>query len=108
MLWRIDRTYLFETLSKRPRTVKQNSGCTKEQQSRRNHGLELSMHRTCRRGSCVFSICEIQRLISSMAAKTSAGLLMFRRKAQNIEVLLVHPGGPFFRTKDAGAWTIPK
>ena len=43
-----------------------------------------------------------------MAAKTSAGILMFRRKAQNIEVLLVHPGGPFFRTKDAGAWTIPK
>ena len=33
---------------------------------------------------------------------------MFRRKAQNIEILLVHPGGPFFRTKDAGAWTIPK
>ena len=33
---------------------------------------------------------------------------MFRRKAQNIEVLLVHPGGPFFKKKDAGAWTIPK
>ena len=43
-----------------------------------------------------------------MAAKTSAGLLMFRRTALDIEVLLVHPGGPFFRTKDAGAWTIPK
>ena len=43
-----------------------------------------------------------------MAAKTSAGLLMFRRKAHKIEVLLVHPGGPFFKNKDAGAWTVPK
>jgi predicted NUDIX family NTP pyrophosphohydrolase len=41
-------------------------------------------------------------------AKTSAGLLMFRRTEGNLEVLLVHPGGPFFRNKDSGAWTIPK
>jgi predicted NUDIX family NTP pyrophosphohydrolase len=41
-------------------------------------------------------------------AKTSAGLLMFRRREEELEVLLVHPGGPFFRSKDAGAWTIPK
>jgi predicted NUDIX family NTP pyrophosphohydrolase len=40
--------------------------------------------------------------------KTSAGLLMFRRKADDLEVLLAHPGGPFFRNKDDGAWTIPK
>ncbi len=33
---------------------------------------------------------------------------MFRRTAVGIEVLLVHPGGPFWRNKDAGAWTIPK
>jgi predicted NUDIX family NTP pyrophosphohydrolase len=33
---------------------------------------------------------------------------MFRRKHDGLEVLLVHPGGPFFRNKDAGAWTIPK
>jgi predicted NUDIX family NTP pyrophosphohydrolase len=33
---------------------------------------------------------------------------MFRRRAGAIEVLLVHPGGPFFRNKDAGCWTIPK
>ena len=39
--------------------------------------------------------------------KRSAGLLMFRRRA-SIEVLLVHPGGPFFRRKDLGVWTIPK
>src|SRR5881394_3667442 len=40
--------------------------------------------------------------------KTSAGLLMFRRKDSALEVLLVHPGGPFFIKKDDGAWTIPK
>jgi predicted NUDIX family NTP pyrophosphohydrolase len=43
-------------------------------------------------------------------AKTaeSAGILMFRRGAFGIEVLLVHPGGPFWKRRDAGAWTIPK
>jgi predicted NUDIX family NTP pyrophosphohydrolase len=40
--------------------------------------------------------------------KVSAGLLMFRRKGRAPEVLLVHPGGPFWVTKDDGAWTIPK
>ena len=39
---------------------------------------------------------------------TSAGLLMFRRKHNDLEVLLVHPGGPYFRKKDEGSWTIPK
>ena len=33
---------------------------------------------------------------------------MFRRRDAALELLLVHPGGPFFRNKDAGAWTIPK
>jgi predicted NUDIX family NTP pyrophosphohydrolase len=37
----------------------------------------------------------------------SAGLLMFRRRT-TIEVLLVHPGGPFWAKKDDGAWSIPK
>ena len=41
-------------------------------------------------------------------SKTSAGLLMFRRKNGELEVLLVHPGGPYFQSKDSGAWTIPK
>jgi predicted NUDIX family NTP pyrophosphohydrolase len=41
-------------------------------------------------------------------AKTSAGLLMFRRRAGESEVLLVHPGGPFWVRKDDGAWSIPK
>jgi predicted NUDIX family NTP pyrophosphohydrolase len=41
-------------------------------------------------------------------AKLSAGILMFRRPAGEPEVLLVHPGGPFWRKKDLGAWSIPK
>jgi predicted NUDIX family NTP pyrophosphohydrolase len=40
--------------------------------------------------------------------KTSAGLLMYRLRNGELEFLLVHPGGPFFRNKDAGAWSIPK
>jgi len=41
-------------------------------------------------------------------SRISAGLLMFRRKNDEIEVLLAHPGGPFFVRKDEGVWTIPK
>jgi predicted NUDIX family NTP pyrophosphohydrolase len=44
----------------------------------------------------------------SRRSRVSAGLLMFRRKDSALEVLLVHPGGPFFARKDEGAWTIPK
>lgn len=40
--------------------------------------------------------------------KESAGVLLYRRVNGRLEVLLVHPGGPFWRHKDAGAWTIPK
>ena len=40
--------------------------------------------------------------------KRSAGLLMYRRKADELEVFLVHPGGPMWARKDKGAWTIPK
>jgi predicted NUDIX family NTP pyrophosphohydrolase len=43
-----------------------------------------------------------------MPAKISAGLLLYRRSRGETEVLLVHPGGPLFQTKDAGAWSIPK
>ena len=43
-----------------------------------------------------------------MAAKQSAGLLVYRRSLQDVEVLLVHPGGPFWAKKDDGAWFIPK
>src|SRR5262245_6832319 len=38
----------------------------------------------------------------------SAGILLYRRTGPEIEVLLVHPGGPFWSKKDDGAWTIPK
>jgi predicted NUDIX family NTP pyrophosphohydrolase len=41
-------------------------------------------------------------------SKVSAGLLMFRRRGGEPEVLLVHPGGPYFQNKDDGVWTIPK
>ena len=40
--------------------------------------------------------------------KRSAGLLLYRRGPSGVEVLLVHPGGPFWARKDAGAWSIPK
>jgi predicted NUDIX family NTP pyrophosphohydrolase len=38
----------------------------------------------------------------------SAGVLAYRKGASGLEVLLVHPGGPFWRKKDDGAWSIPK
>jgi predicted NUDIX family NTP pyrophosphohydrolase len=38
----------------------------------------------------------------------SAGLLLYRHREGALEVLLVHPGGPYWRRKDAGAWSIPK
>jgi predicted NUDIX family NTP pyrophosphohydrolase len=40
--------------------------------------------------------------------KTSAGILMYRRINNVLEVFLIHPGGPYFRNKDNGAWSIPK
>src|SRR5689334_12079138 len=40
--------------------------------------------------------------------KTSAGILLYRCRAGEIEVLLAHPGGPFWAKRDLGAWTIPK
>jgi len=40
--------------------------------------------------------------------KQSAGVLMYRRRAGQVEVFLIHPGGPFWSKKDDGAWCIPK
>ncbi len=40
--------------------------------------------------------------------KRSAGILMYRRRGHEIEVFLVHPGGPFWAKKDLGAWSLPK
>ena len=41
-------------------------------------------------------------------SKKSAGILLYRFKNKNLEFLLVHPGGPFWKNKDEGAWSIPK
>jgi predicted NUDIX family NTP pyrophosphohydrolase len=41
-------------------------------------------------------------------AKPSAGILVFKRSTRGVEVFLVHPGGPFWAKKDAGAWSLPK
>jgi predicted NUDIX family NTP pyrophosphohydrolase len=41
-------------------------------------------------------------------AKQSAGILLFRNREGALEVLLVHPGGPYWAKKDVGAWSIPK
>ncbi len=43
-----------------------------------------------------------------MAGRISAGLLLYRRVDEGLEVLLVHPGGPFWVRRDDGAWSIPK
>ena len=41
-------------------------------------------------------------------SRTSAGILLYRRTSEGIQVLLGHPGGPYFEGKDVGAWSIPK
>ena len=46
--------------------------------------------------------------ISLVKCRVSAGLVMFRRRNGALEFFLAHPGGPFARLKDEGAWTIPK
>jgi predicted NUDIX family NTP pyrophosphohydrolase len=43
-----------------------------------------------------------------MNSKQSAGILLYRRRSDALEVFLVHPGGPFWKNRDAGSWTIPK
>ena len=44
----------------------------------------------------------------SRSIKQSAGLLLYRHKDDGVEILLGHPGGPFWRNKDLGSWSIPK
>lgn len=41
-------------------------------------------------------------------AKQSAGILLYRFQNKQLQVFLIHPGGPFFRNKDDGCWSIPK
>jgi predicted NUDIX family NTP pyrophosphohydrolase len=45
---------------------------------------------------------------TSKRSRLSAGILAYRKGARELEVLLVHPGGPFWRNKDSDAWSIPK
>lgn len=40
--------------------------------------------------------------------RRSAGILLYRRRGDGVEVFLAHPGGPFWARRDAGAWTVPK
>jgi predicted NUDIX family NTP pyrophosphohydrolase len=51
---------------------------------------------------------EQKQLISGPRSAASAGILMYRHVGSKLEVLLVHPGGPYWRRKDDGAWSIPK
>jgi predicted NUDIX family NTP pyrophosphohydrolase len=48
------------------------------------------------------------RETSRMASTQSAGILAYRQRDGSLEVFLVHPGGPYWKNKDAGAWSIPK
>lgn len=43
-----------------------------------------------------------------MAGRDSAGILMYRRHGGGIEVMIAHPGGPYWRNKHEGAWSVPK
>lgn len=43
-----------------------------------------------------------------MTTKRSAGILLFRRRPDGLEVLLAHTGGPYFERRDVGAWSVPK
>jgi predicted NUDIX family NTP pyrophosphohydrolase len=52
--------------------------------------------------------CGLDREDGLPSNKTSAGILMYRRREGGLQVLLVHPGGPFWAHKDDGVWSIPK
>jgi predicted NUDIX family NTP pyrophosphohydrolase len=47
-------------------------------------------------------------MAENKSKRISAGLMMYRIKQGKLEVLLVHPGGPFFKNKDIGVWSVPK
>jgi predicted NUDIX family NTP pyrophosphohydrolase len=50
----------------------------------------------------------LESIMPKPKLKQSAGVLLFRRIGPQTEVLLAHPGGPFWKNKDEGAWSIPK
>src|SRR4029078_13108262 len=51
---------------------------------------------------------DVQRGDRRMARAQSAGVILYRRRQGRVEVLLAHPGGPFWSKKDSAAWSIPK
>jgi predicted NUDIX family NTP pyrophosphohydrolase len=53
-------------------------------------------------------VIDFRNSTSSAMPQISAGLLLFRRREGRLEVFLAHPGGPFWKKHDEGAWTIPK
>jgi predicted NUDIX family NTP pyrophosphohydrolase len=69
-------------------------------------GLLVTLARLARAGASKGGVWLHSQERSSM--KKSAGILMYKRTQSDILVLLVHPGGPFWRKRDEGAWSIPK
>src|SRR3546814_16408455 len=60
------------------------------------------------RGGKLLALGRVSQDAEPVLSKLSAGILLYRGSRSALDVLLVHPGGPFWRTKDAGAWMIPK
>ena len=56
----------------------------------------------------IFHTKQVSYDMPAMPGKISAGILLYRKPYPLTEVMLVHPGGPFWKNKDSGAWTIPK
>jgi predicted NUDIX family NTP pyrophosphohydrolase len=74
----------------------------------RQRAGHLCGHVVCRHYQRVAKHLASSALARIIMTKQSAGLLVYRKRDGSIEVLLVHPGGPFWKNKDAGAWSIPK
>ena len=58
--------------------------------------------------SAAYSVMVVMSGRRMVSSKRSAGILLYRRRHASVEVLLVHPGGPFWSKKDDGAWFVPK
>ena len=71
-------------------------------------GLEPGDNRRADRDQAGAVLLKVMRIGWSSMARISAGLLMYRIHDGKLQVLLAHPGGPYFKKKDDGAWSIPK
>ena len=56
----------------------------------------------------MFTLTRIWNFVFLSAMEKSAGILVYRNNVSGLEVFLMHPGGPFWKKKDLGAWSIPK